>query len=120
MLGSIFGSDSLFVCFFVCLFEGFGGFLWFFLLSVSHSHHWIPLGCHCSYRFVSLHKAMAKTSSYTLNEKFVPTELVPCTFLLIKGRKTSPLFLQHFKVKIHIDKNDAAEVRNIHRDYTGK
>lgn len=91
MLGSAFGSDFLLIGF-------FGVFL-----SVSHNHHWIPLGCHCSYRFVSLHKAVAKTSSYTLNEKFVPIELVLCTFLLIKGRKTSLLFLQHFKVKTHID-----------------
>lgn len=114
MLGSTFGSDFLFICLWIFLF--FGGFL----LSVYHNHHWIPLACHCSYRFVSLHKAVAETSSYTLNEKFVPIELVPCTFLLIKGRKTSPLFLQPFKVKIHIDKNNAAEVINIHRDYTGK
>lgn len=79
-------------------------FFWFFgfFSSVSHNYHWIPLGCHCSYRFVSLHKAMAKTSSYTLNEEFIPTEFVPCTFLLIKGRKSSLLFLQHFKVKTHI------------------
>lgn len=107
MLESTFGSDFLL-------------FFWVFFLSVSHNHHWIPLGCRCSYRFVSLHKAMAKTRSYILNEKSVAIELVPCIFLLIKGRKTSLLFLQHFKVIIHIDKKYTAEVINIHRDYTGK
>lgn len=106
MLESTFGSDFL-------LFVGF-------FLSVFHNHHWIPPGCRCSYRFVSLHKATVKPSSYILNEKFVATEPVPCIFLLIKGRKTSLLFLQHFKVIIHIDKNNAAEVINIHRDYAGK
>lgn len=61
----------------------------FAVFSGAHNCHWISLGCHCSYSFVSLHISMSKDQVHSriLNGKFVPLELVPCTFLFIKGRK---------------------------------